>query len=177
MEDGHAGAQFARGGGRAFVVEAERVLGGAGDVGLGGVVKAALLHEAPAPLAVARTRVNDVEEDAVGLREEAARLADLVAQDAEVWRSEAEQMVAGHRRRKLAEAERRAVFVSAQPLRVQPRQPFVESGGEIDWRGDADFLRRLDLRAQQVELERRVHRAGLRRMVGPAVVALGEEGD
>ena len=53
----------------------------------------------------------------------------------------------------------------------------VPGGGEIDRGIDADGMQRIDLRAQQVERQMRMHLADLGRMVADAVMALGEHRD
>ena len=53
----------------------------------------------------------------------------------------------------------------------------VPGGREIDRRGDAFAMQRVDLGAQQVEAEAGVHPAHLGRVVGQAVMALGKDGD
>ena len=176
VEDAHLRVELARGGGGALVVEAQRLDRGAVDV-LGPVEpQPVLAHPALAPFAAAGLLADDVEEDAVRVREEPARLADLVAEVVQVGRAEAHRVEAGLRG--LGDpAQVLALVVHRAPLGVLVRRDVVDAGGEVDRRRDADLLRGVDLRAQEVEREVRVHPPDLRRMVGPAVVALGEERD
>ncbi len=176
VEDTHRRIELARGGGGALVVEAQRLDGGAVDVLRPVEPQSVLAHPALAPFAAAGLLADDVEEDAVGVGEEPARLADLFAEVVQVGRAEAHRVEAGLRGLR-DPAEVLALVVHRPPLGVLVRGDVVHARGKVDRRRDADLLRGVHLRAQEVEAQVRVHPPDGRRMVGPAVVALREERD
>ena len=64
-----------------------------------------------------------------------------------------------------------------EPLRVGGDLLFVKTRRDVDRGADADLGAGLELRAQQVEGESGVHPVHRGGVVGPAVVALGKDGD
>ena len=68
------------------------------------------------------------------------------------------------------------LFIDLEMTGLQPEQDrVIELCAELV-RGD-QVLARIDLRAQQIELERRMARAYLRVVIGPAMMAFGEQHD
>ncbi len=64
------------------------------------------------------------------------------------------------------------------PFRMQPRIALVPLHGDVDGAFDIGGIERIDHFAQQIRPRQlRVRRADLGRIIGPAMVALGEDGD
>ena len=71
----------------------------------------------------------------------------------------------------------RALGRDVQPFGMAQHLLFIEAGAEVNRRVDADLPAGLQLRAQQIELQVRMHRVGPGRMIRPAVVAFGKQCD
>ena len=100
-------------------------------------------------------------------------LFNLRAQLVQIGRVVAHQVIVrlGKRRRL------NAVGIHVQPFGMIEHFLLIEARGQIDRRVHADFAAGLELRAQQVEREVRVHLIGRGGMIRPAVMALGKHGD
>ena len=172
VEHRHVGIEFPRRGGGADVIILQHLAGEGDPVRLLLRIEPGFQHPFHAVIAAALPLVDDVEKNAVRIREQFDRLFDQAAQIVEVRRVETElDETAGERFGPLPLVR---ILV---PFRVQLRNPVVESGGHIDRHLDVDLLRRIHLLAQQVELQMRMHRPDFGRMVTPAVMTGGKAGD
>ena len=119
----------------------------------------------------------DVHEDAVGIGIVDHHLLGLRHEVVEIGRRVVEEgpacAIAGFR----PEHRQRAVRRNRPPLRVLEGGKLIPGGGEVDRGIDAHGMQRIDLRAEQVERQMRMHLSDLGRMIAHAVMALGKHRD
>ena len=151
-------------------------LGESDPVVRAGPVEALGLHLRLRPGAYRDEREADVDEDPVGIGEELHRLLHLPAEIVEIGRGEVEKGPAGTERL-AALADQHALGRHHAPARMLARRELVPTGREVHRRVDAGLMERVDLRPQEIEIEVRVLLADLGRVVRPAVMAFGEDGD
>ena len=121
---------------------------------------------------LAHTHIGDVQEDAAGI----VALHDLLhlrGQLVQIGRVVAHQVVV-----RLDEGiGLHAAGTHVEPFGMLQHLLLVQTGAEIHRRVHVDLPAGLKLRAQQVEMEVGMGDVGRGGMIGPAVMALGEDGD
>ena len=172
VENRHIRPQFARGGGGAFIITLQNLFREKLAVGFGARIKSALLHPLQTGGAAALALIDDVQKDAVAVREKRGGLFNFGAQQIKVGGVEAE-LDESRVQRVRPPALRRNLM----PFGVQHRHALIETGGDVDRHIHIDLLARVELGAQQVELQMGVHFAHLGRVIAPAVMADREAGD
>ena len=172
VENRHIRPQFARGGGGAFIITLQNLLREKFAVGFDARIEAALLHPLQTGGAAALALIDDVQKDAVAVREKRGGLFNFGAQQIEISGVEAELDESGMQRVRPPALRR-----NLMPFGVQHRHALVEAGSDVDRHIHIDLLARIELGAQQVELQVRMHFSHLGRVIAPAVMADRETGD
>ena len=121
-------------------------------------------------------READVDEDSVAIREEVNHLVHLPAEIVEVGRVEVEEGPTWPERL-AALTDKHAFRRDDAPAGMFARRKLIPAGGDIDRCVDPGLVQRVELRARQIEIEVRMLLADLGRVIGPAVMALGEDRD
>ena len=176
-EERHLRVVLAHGVAHAGEVVLHRLGGEGRAVALVGPVEPLRLHLGLGRRGDRRELERDVHEDPVGVGIGAHHLLGLGAEIVEIGGREVEEGPADAVAVLGAEHRQRPVGRDGAPLGVLEGGELVPGGGEIDRRVDAHGVQRVDLGAQKVELQVRVHLADRGGVVGDAVVALGEDGD